>query len=89
MVNIEHRLRRIETVSGANGTCRAYGHTEAEIDRYGAMLRQKGFSGEIERVLIRRIFVSPPPRDHAGNIIGPAPPPMYADGNKIEANPHA
>jgi hypothetical protein len=29
--------------------------------------------GEIERVLIRTIIVSPPPRDEHGNIIGPAP----------------
>ena len=74
---------RVETASGSTDTRRAFGRTEEGIDRYASWLREDGFTGRNERVLIQRIFVSPPPRDQAGNIIGPAPPPTDMGGNEI------
>jgi hypothetical protein len=55
------------------------GLSQAEIDRKVAILRQAGFTGEIRISLVRIEFVSPPPMDEDGNIIGPAPPPVTMD----------
>ena len=81
MANIEHRLRRIEQAPMA--TEHVVGYSQAEIDRQVAELRARGFSGHIEPVLIQWTIVSPPPRDEAGNIIGPAPEPYIWDPTKL------
>ena len=75
MANIDGRLRRVEAASGSNETMIVSAMTEEGMDRQAALLRQRGFIGHIERMLIRYTIVSPPPRDEAGNIVGPAPPP--------------
>jgi len=50
------------------------GLTQVEIDKGVAKLREAGFTGEIKTYLIPIEFVFPPPRDKAGDIVGPAPP---------------
>ena len=71
---LEARVRRVERIKAMRAKQSVFGFTQAQIDRGVAELREAGFTGEIE---IQRIYielVSPPPRDHDGNIIGPAPP---------------
>ena len=58
------------------------GHSQAEIDRRIAELRGRGFNGHIEQILIQRWIVSPPPRNEADEIIGPAPPPYLYEGDR-------
>jgi hypothetical protein len=79
MRSLEARLRRLERARGFGAKRCVHGRSEADLDRQEAELRRAGFLGEVERVLVRRIVVSPPPRDERGNIIGPAPPPYVYD----------
>jgi hypothetical protein len=74
MCSLERRLRRLERMKGMGAKREVVGLTPAEIDEGVAKLRRAGFAGEIETYLIPIEFVSPPPRDEDGNIIGPPPP---------------
>jgi hypothetical protein len=78
MSAFERRLAKVERerVPAKEGVC---GSSRAQIDRRVAALRETGFTGEIDELLIQHIIVSPPPRDAAGNIIGEAPPPYIID----------
>ena len=75
---VEARLQCVERIHAARAI-RVVGLSQAEIDRKVAILRQAGFTGEIRISLVRIEFVSPPPMDEDGNIIGPAPPPVTMD----------
>ena len=76
---LEPRLQALERVHATRNTRRVVGLSQAEIDKKVANLRQAGFTGEIQTSLIAITFVSPPPMDEDGNIIGPAPPPVTMD----------
>ena len=60
------------------------GLTQVEIDKGVAKLREAGFTGEIKTYLIPIEFVFPPPRDKAGDIIGPAPPSVMMEDRQRE-----
>jgi len=76
---LEARLQGLERIHATRNTRRVLGLSQAEIDKTVANLRQAGFTGEIRTSLLRIVFVSPPPMDEDGNIIGPAPPPVTMD----------
>ena len=76
---LEARLQGLERIHATRNTRRVLGLSQAEIDKTVANLRQAGFTGEIRTSLLRIEFVSPPPMDEDGNIIGPTPPPVTMD----------
>jgi hypothetical protein len=75
---LEARLQRLERIH-ATAIPEVVGLTEAGIEQDVAKLREAGYTGPIRIGRIVLEFVSPPPRDEAGNIIGPAPPSSFME----------
>ena len=76
---LEVRLQSLERIHATRAKRDVWGLSHAEIDKKVANLREAGFTGEIRTSLTAIAFVSPPPMDEDGNILGPAPPPVTMD----------